>query len=213
MKHEDESSRNESPRIAVFVSGGGRSLENLANEIAAGRLRARIALVVSNTPKAFALERAARLGIPSVVLDPDRKLSPADFSRDAFAAVDAVGAELVVLAGFLRLLVIPDRWLGRVLNIHPSLLPAFGGKGFYGHKVHEAVLARGVQVTGCTVHYVTNEYDAGPILLQRAVDVKDDDTPDTLAARVFEAETQALPAGIAMHLARHPRSVHARSRD
>jgi phosphoribosylglycinamide formyltransferase-1 len=187
-------------KIAVFVSGGGRSLENLSARIAAGELEARIALIVSSTPKAFALERAARLGIPSVVIDPDRKLDPAAFSRDAFIAAESFGADLVVLAGFLRLLVIPHAWIGRVINIHPALLPAFGGKGMYGHRVHEAVIASGAQESGCTVHYVTNEYDAGPILLQRRVAVQPDDTADSLAARVFEEEKIALPEAIRRHL-------------
>lgn len=200
------------PKIAVFVSGGGRSLENVCAEIDAGRLAATVALVVSNTSKAFALERARQRSIPSAVIDAERKLSPAEFSRAAFAEVERSGAELVVLAGFLRLLAIPDTWLGRVINIHPSLLPAFGGKGYYGHKVHEAVIASGVRFTGCTVHYVTNEYDAGPILDQRALEVADSDTPDTLAERVFVEEKLALPRAIAMHFDEHPRSVRARQR-
>ena len=107
-----------------------------------------------------------------------------------------------MLAGFLRLLVVPERWLGRVLNIHPALLPAFGGKGFYGERVHRAVLEAGERVTGCTVHYVTNEYDAGPILLQREVPVLPGDTPESLAARVFEAEQRALPDAVRLHLER-----------
>jgi phosphoribosylglycinamide formyltransferase-1 len=192
-----------SPRsIAVFVSGGGRSLENLAETIARGELDARIGLVVSSTPKAFALERARRLGLTAIVLDPDRRLSPGELSADAFAAVEAYGCDTAVLAGFLRLLVVPERWIGRVLNIHPSLLPAFGGKGFYGLRVHEAVLARGCEFTGCTVHYVTNEYDAGPILHQRVVAVRPDDTPEALAARVFEEEKLALPEALRRHFQR-----------
>lgn len=199
-------------RIAVFVSGSGRGLENLALEIAAHRLAATIAVVVTNRPQCGALERARDHGIPSVVVDPERKLSPAEFSRDAFIAARSFDADLVVLAGFLRLLVIPGEWRGRVLNIHPSLLPAFGGKGFHGRHVHEAVIESGAWFTGCTVHYVTNEYDAGPILLQRAIEVRADDTPDTLAARVFEEEKRALPAAIALHLGDDPRSVRARTR-
>jgi formyltetrahydrofolate-dependent phosphoribosylglycinamide formyltransferase len=200
------------PRVAVFVSGGGRSLENLALEIQAGRLAAEIAVVVTNKAQCGALERAQRFSIPSVVVDPAKQLSPADFSRDAFLVAESFRAELVVLAGFLRLLVIPPHWLGRVLNIHPSLLPAFGGKGFHGHHVHEAVIASGAWFTGCTVHYVTNEYDAGPILLQRVIEVGLDDTPDSLAARVFEEEKRALPAAIALHLDEDPRSLRARGR-
>ena len=197
------------PRIAVFVSGGGRSLENLSEKIREGALECEIALVLSNSAQAFALERARKLGIPSVVVDPTKRLAPAEFSRDAFAAAESFGAELVVLAGFLRLLVIPDAWLGRVINIHPSLLPAFGGKGFYGHRVHEAALEKGVQFTGCTVHYVTNEYDAGPILLQLAIPVHDEDDADSLAARVFEEEKIALPEAIRMHFADEERARRA----
>jgi phosphoribosylglycinamide formyltransferase-1 len=199
-------------RIAVFVSGGGRSLENLVEAARRGDFDAEIALVVANKPGIGALERAERLALPSVVLDPERKLAAPEFSGDAFLAVESFRCDLAVLAGFLRLLVIPDAWLGRVLNIHPSLLPAFGGKGFYGHKVHEAVLAQGCTVAGCTVHYVTNEYDVGPILLQRACAVADDDTPDSLAARVFTEEALALPEAVRMHLAEHPRSLAARAK-
>jgi phosphoribosylglycinamide formyltransferase 1 len=200
------------PRIAVFVSGGGRSLENLAEKIRAGALECDLALVLSNSTQAFALERAKKLGIPSTVVDPEKKLGAPEFSREAFAAAASCGAELVVLAGFLRLLVIPDAWLGRVINIHPSLLPAFGGKGFYGHKVHAAVLEKGVQFTGCTVHYVTNEYDAGPILLQLAIPVHDEDDADSLAARVFEEEKIALPEAIRMHFAGDERARRASAR-
>jgi formyltetrahydrofolate-dependent phosphoribosylglycinamide formyltransferase len=193
------------PRIAVFVSGGGRSLENLADKIRARELEVELALVVSNAPQAFALERAKRLGIPSVVVDPERQLTPAEFSREAFAAADAARADLVVLAGFLRLLSIPETWLGRVLNIHPALLPAFGGKGFYGDKVHAAVLASGATESGCSVHYVTNEYDKGPIVLQRKVPVLPGDDVHSLATRVFEAEKLALPEAIRAHFARSRR--------
>jgi len=192
-------------RIAVLVSGGGRSLENLAGIAARGEIPGRIALVLSNTPKALALERAARLGIPSVVIDPEWRLSPEEFSRDAFAAIESFGCEVAVMAGFLRLLRIPERWIGRVLNIHPALLPAFGGKGYYGDRVHEAVLASGVRETGCTVHYVDNEYDHGPVLLQRRIEVREDDTVPSLAARVFEEEKLALPEALRLHLSRPAR--------
>lgn len=190
------------PGIAVLVSGGGRSLENLAGAIARGEVPGRLALVLSNTPKAFALERAKRLELPAVVIDPERKLSPDEFSRDAFAAIESFGCEVAVMAGFLRLLRIPERWLGRVLNIHPALLPAFGGKGFYGDRVHRAVLENGAKETGCTVHYVDNEYDHGPVLLQRRIEVREGDTVETLSARVFEEEKIALPEALRMHLSR-----------
>ena len=190
-----------SARLAVLVSGGGRSLENLAEVIARGELDAQLGLVVANTPGAHALERARRLGIEAVVVPHREHPEVEHFSAAVFAAVEAHRCDLVVLAGFLRLLRIPERWLGRVINIHPALLPAFGGKGYYGERVHRAVIERGVQFSGCTVHYVTNEYDAGPILLQRCVPVRPDDTPETLAARVFEQEKLALPEAIRLHLA------------
>lgn len=190
------------PRLAVLASGSGRSLENLCERIDAGTLSAEVVLVASNKAEAYALERARRRSIPTLVVDPARGLSPEDFSREVFAACEARDVELVVLAGFLRLLPIPAAWEGRVLNIHPSLLPAFGGKGCYGDRVHAAALARGVQFSGCTVHYVTNEYDAGPILLQKVVPVAPEDDVKSLAARVFEAEKDALPEAIAMHCAR-----------
>jgi len=188
-------------RIAVLVSGGGRSLENLSEEIARGEVPGELVLVLASNRKAFALERAKRLGIPSVVVDAEKKLSPAEFSREAFAAIERAGADVAVMAGFLRLLPLPESWIGRVLNIHPALLPAFGGKGYYGDRVHEAVLAAGVKETGCTVHYVDNEYDHGPVLLQRRVLVREDDTVETLGARVFEEEKIALPEALARHLA------------
>ena len=188
--------------IGVLVSGGGRSLENLCETIERGRLAARIALVVSNDPTAGALDRARRREIPTAVVDPDRALAPDAFARAIFAEVDAAGCDLVVMAGFLRLCPVPHAWRGRVLNIHPSLLPAFGGQGFYGNRVHAAVLERGVQFTGCTVHYVDDEYDHGPILLQRCIPVEPDDTVETLAARVFEEEKIALPEAIRRHAGR-----------
>jgi phosphoribosylglycinamide formyltransferase-1 len=196
------------PRIAVLVSGGGRSLENLAEVIARGELRAGIALVLSSTPRAVALERARRLGIASVVVDPERRLAPSEFSRDAFAAIESFGCDTAVMAGFLRKIEVPERWRGRVLNIHPALLPAFGGKGFYGDRVHAAVLASGAKETGCTVHYVDDEYDHGPILLQRRVAVLPGDTVESLAGRVFEEEKIALPEALRNHFAR---SAAARS--
>ena len=189
------------PGLAVLVSGGGRSLENLAEVIDAGELDAKLALVISNKRGIGALERCERLGIPARVIDAERALAPTDFAAAVFAAIEAAACDLVVLAGFLRFLPIPEAWIGRVLNIHPSLLPAFGGKGFYGDHVHRAVLARGVQFTGCTVHYVDNEYDSGPILLQRCIGVQPDETVDSLAARVFEEEKQALPEAIRRHFA------------
>jgi phosphoribosylglycinamide formyltransferase 1 len=194
-------SKSRAPKLAVLVSGSGRSLENLALRTGAGELDCSIGLVLSNTPGALALERAQRLGLESVVVDHREYADAGEFSRAVFRAIDARGCELVVLAGFLRLLAIPPAWIGKVLNIHPALLPAFGGKGYYGERVHQAVLDRGVQFTGCTVHYVTNEYDAGPVILQRCIPVLASDTAHSLAARVFEEEKVALPEAIRMQLA------------
>lgn len=188
-------------RIAVLASGGGRSLENLAERADAGEFPAQIALVLVNSPSAGALDRARRLGLEHVLVDHREFRSPADFSAALFREIEARAIDLVVLAGFLRLLIVPERWLGRVLNIHPALLPKFGGKGYFGERVHAAVLAAGESVSGCTVHYVTNEYDAGPPLLQRRVPVKPGDDAHTLAARVFEEEKIALPEAIRRHFA------------
>jgi phosphoribosylglycinamide formyltransferase-1 len=183
----------------VLASGGGRSLENLCERIGSGRLAAQIRVLVVNTPKAGAIERAQRLGLECVLIPHQDFATPEAFSAAIFAELGARQVELVVLAGFLRLLIVPEAWLGRVINIHPSLLPAFGGKGFYGERVHQAVLERGVQFTGCSVHYVTNEYDAGPILLQRCIEVRAGESAHELSARVFEEEKIALPEAIRLH--------------
>lgn len=189
------------PQLAVLVSGSGRSLENLCQRSQAGSLSAQVRLVISNRADAYALVRAQQHAIETLLIDPAKQLDAPAFSEQVFRACERAEIDLVVLAGFLRLLLIPERWLGRVINIHPSLLPAFGGKGFYGERVHAAVLARGCQFSGCTVHYVTNEYDAGPILLQRVVPVEAGDDSARLAARVFAAEQEALPAAIERHFA------------
>lgn len=190
-----------SARLGVLVSGGGRSLENLAEVIARGELAAELALVVSSSAEAFALERARRLGIPAVTLSPRDHPGAEAYGAAVFAELERARCDVAVLAGFLRLLLVPEHWLGRVLNIHPALLPEFGGKGFYGDRVHAAVLAAGRTESGCSVHYVTNEYDAGPVILQRRVPVEPGDDVPRLAARVFEAEREALPEALRMHLA------------
>lgn len=188
-------------RIAVLASGGGRSLENLAEKIASAELEAQLALVVVNSPSAGAIERAKRLGLECVLVDHRQFSSPQEFSAAIFREVEARDVALVVLAGFLRLLLVPERWESRVINIHPALLPKFGGKGYYGERVHAAVIAAGESVSGCTVHYVTNEYDSGPPLVQRRTQVKPGDDAHSLAARVFEEEKLALPEAIALHFA------------
>jgi formyltetrahydrofolate-dependent phosphoribosylglycinamide formyltransferase len=183
-------------RLAVLLSGSGTTLQNLLDRIADGRLRAEVVLVVSNRHDAYGLERARRAGVPTAVVERADCDSRDDFGRRIFDLCRQARADLVCLGGFLQLLPIADDFAGRVLNIHPALIPAFCGKGFYGHRVHEAALAMGVKVSGCTVHFADNAYDHGPIVLQRVVPVLDDDTPDTLAARVFAQECEAYPEAI-----------------
>jgi formyltetrahydrofolate-dependent phosphoribosylglycinamide formyltransferase len=188
-------------RVAALLSGGGTTLQNLLDQSAAGRLPARVVLAVANNAAAFGLERARRNGVPTAVVDRKEAGSRAEFSRRIFDHCRSAAADLVCLAGFLQLIEVPDDYLGRVMNIHPSLIPAFSGKGYYGHHVHEAVLEYGAKVSGCTVHFADNEYDRGPIILQRAVPVHEDDTADTLAARVFAAECEAYPEAIRLFAA------------
>jgi len=182
-------------RLAVLLSGSGRTLDNLLEQIAAGRLAARVVIVVASKGDVRGVRIAERAGIPVTVL-PQGSRSVADWSDAIFGACRGAGVDLVVMAGFLHLVAIPADFADRVINIHPSLLPAFGGRGFHGMHVHRAVLARGCTVSGCTVHLVDDEYDHGRILLQRTVPVLADDSPESLAARVFAAECEALPDAI-----------------
>lgn len=183
-------------RLAVLLSGSGRTLDNLLERIASGRLAATIERVVSTREDVRGVRIAAHAGVPMSVVSP-RGVAVADFSQAIFDACESCRPDLVVMAGFLHLVRIPAHFAGRVINIHPSLLPAFGGKGFHGMHVHRAVIERGCTISGCTVHLVDDEYDHGRILLQRSVPVLPDDTPDSLAARVFAAECEALPEAIA----------------
>ncbi|MDX2036933.1 MAG: phosphoribosylglycinamide formyltransferase [Isosphaeraceae bacterium] len=182
-------------RLAVLVSGGGTTLQNLIDRSRAGRMAAEVALVVASRAGLVAEERARRAGIPVLVLD-WKSHGRAEFAKHAFDAIRATGVDLVVLGGFLHLLDIPPDFECRVINVHPSLIPAFCGKGFHGAAVHRAALDFGVKLSGCTVHFADATYDTGPIIHQRAVPVLDDDTPESLAARVFEAECKALPEAI-----------------
>jgi formyltetrahydrofolate-dependent phosphoribosylglycinamide formyltransferase len=183
-------------RLAVLLSGGGTTLQNLLDRIADGGLRAEVALVVASTADAFGLQRARRAGIAAITVGRKEAGSLEAFSERIFTACSDARVDLVCLGGFLHLIHVPDDFVGRVMNIHPALIPAFCGKGYYGHRVHEAVLAHGAKLSGCTVHFADNEYDHGPIILQRAVAVQDDDTPETLAARVFQEECEAYPEAI-----------------
>jgi phosphoribosylglycinamide formyltransferase-1 len=189
-------------RCAVLLSGGGTTLQNLLDRIADGRLVAQIVLVVSSRVDAVGLERARRAGIATLVVNRKEAGSLEAFSQRTFAACREAAVDLVCLGGFLQLLQVPDDFAGRVMNIHPALIPAFSGKGYYGHFVHEAVLASGCKISGCTVHFVDNQYDHGPIILQRAVPVLDDDTPERLAVRVFAEECEAYPEAIGLYGAR-----------
>src|SRR5512132_1538407 len=182
--------------LAVLVSGSGTTLQNLIDEIAAGRLNASIDLVIGSRPGLKGIERAAASNLPHVVVDRREFADTPAFSKRIFSLCDGVRADLVCLAGWLCLLDVPERYLGRAMNIHPALLPSFGGKGMYGAKVHRAVLEHGCKVSGCTVHFVDNAYDTGPIILQRTCVVEDEDTPESLARRVFEEEKVAYPQAI-----------------
>jgi phosphoribosylglycinamide formyltransferase-1 len=181
------------PRLAVLISAGGTTLQNLIDRIADGRLDAEIVAVISSRADVFGVERARRAGHPVTVVE---RKPAADFSARVFDAVRAANPDLVILAGWLHLLDLPDDFRLRVLNIHPSLLPAFGGKGMYGQRVHQAVLDSGTKVTGCTVHFADATYDTGPIVLQKQVPVREDDTAESLAARVYAAECEAYPEAI-----------------
>jgi len=180
-------------RLVVLISGSGTTLRNLIDKIAAGELRAEIAAVISSSALAKGLHYAAAVNIPAKTTDPQSFSSSADFSHAVFDDCRAAKADLVVMGGWLKLLTIPDDFTHRVINIHPALIPSFCGKGMYGPRVHESVLASGAKVSGCTVHFVDNEYDHGPIIAQRAVPVLNGDTPVSLAARVFAAECQVYP--------------------
>ncbi|MFO0798857.1 MAG: phosphoribosylglycinamide formyltransferase [Gemmataceae bacterium] len=180
-------------RLVCLVSGGGTTLQNLLDRCADGSLPARVVGVVSSRSDAFGVERAKRAGVPATVA-----ARGPGFAERVWDAVRSFAPGLVCFAGWLHLLPIPPDYRGRVLNIHPSLLPAFGGHGMYGRHVHEAVLAYGAKVSGCTVHFADDTYDTGPVLVQKCVPVLVDDTPDSLAARVSAAEREAYPEAVGL---------------
>jgi phosphoribosylglycinamide formyltransferase 1 len=187
-------------RLAVCVSGGGTTLQNLIDRVADGRLVGSVVQVVASKPGIGAIARAEEAGIP-VAVEVRGKRPLSDFSAGVFGPIRRREADLVVLGGFLSLLEIPPDYHGRVINVHPSLIPAFAGKGFHGPVVHQAAIGAGVKVSGCTVHFADATFDTGPIILQKPVPVLDDDTAETLAARIFEAECEALPEAIALYAA------------
>jgi len=187
---------NRPVRLAVLISGGGTTLQNFLDRIAAGELRAAIAVVIASRADAGGLQRAHAAGVPAVAI-PRKQYADVDGFNDAMhAELDRYDVDLVVLGGFLSPFQLRGKYAGRVLNIHPALVPAFSGSGFYGERVHRAVIESGVKVSGCTVHFADDEYDHGPIVLQGAVPVLDDDTPETLAARVHAAENELYPEAV-----------------
>jgi phosphoribosylglycinamide formyltransferase-1 len=183
-------------RLAVLLSAGGSTLQNLLDRSRDGRLRARVVQVISSNADAFGLVRAERAGLPTAVIERRECASRDEFGRRIFELCREAQAQLICLAGFLQLLPMEEDFRNRVMNIHPALIPAFCGKGYYGHHVHQAVLDYGAKVSGCTVHFADNQYDHGPIILQRVVPVLDDDDPERLAQRVCGAECEAYPEAI-----------------
>lgn len=183
-------------RLGVLISGGGTTLINIQEYIERGELNARVAVVISSRSTVAGVERSKKAGLNVEIV---RKKDYADideFSKRIEEVLVGANVDLVVQGGWLCLWKIPRRYENRVMNIHPALLPSFGGRGMWGHHVHEAVLEAGCKISGCTVHFCTNEYDKGPIIVQRACEAKDSDTPETLAARVFEQECIAYPEAI-----------------
>lgn len=182
--------------IAVLISGNGKTLQNFIDCIKSGSLPAKIQIVISSNPYAKGLERAKINAIPTAVVSRSSYKDVNSFSEAITKKLEEYPVELITLAGFMHLYKIPDTYSGRVMNVHPGLIPAFCGHGYYGHKVHEAVIRYGAKVSGCTVHFADNVYDNGPIIIQRTTPVFDDDTPDTLAERVFKEECTAYPEAI-----------------
>ena len=186
--------------LALFLSGGGGNAANLLRACREGRVPARPVIAISSSSKAAGVDRLAAEGLPVEVLLRSGFADDAAFSEACLARAEQAGAELVCLCGWLKKLVLPPRWQGRILNIHPALLPAFGGAGMYGMHVHRAVLEAGAKVSGPTVHLVDDEYDHGRILAQRPVAVLPGDAPEDLQARVYAAEMELYPEALARFL-------------
>lgn len=180
-------------RIIVLISGGGTTLANLIQVRQSGNLQADIVHVISSNPKAGGLKFAQQEGIPGTIIQRKSYSDDIQFSQAIFDLCRREKVEWIVLGGFLKKLVIPDDYVNRVINIHPSLIPAFCGQGMFGMNVHRAVVEYGCKLSGCTVHFVDNEYDHGPIIAQIPVDVHLDDTAEQLAARIFLAECRVYP--------------------
>jgi phosphoribosylglycinamide formyltransferase 1 len=184
-------------QLAVLISGGGTTLQNLIDRIDASELpEARIGPVIASRSGIAGIDRARNAGLKVHLVDRTQFNNSRDFSQAIFDICDQARVDLVCLAGWLSMLEIPRSYPGKIINIHPALLPSFGGRGMYGTRVHQAVLEHGCKVSGCTVHFVDEQYDNGPIILQRCCPVLDDDTPQTLAHRVFKEEKVAYPQAI-----------------
>jgi phosphoribosylglycinamide formyltransferase-1 len=183
-------------RLGVLISGGGTTLMNILEYINKGRLNAEVAVVISSLSTVAGVERAKAAGLNVKIIRKKDHPDIKEFSNRIEEELTAANVDLVIQGGWLCLWKIPPRYENRVMNIHPALLPSFGGKGMWGHHVHKAVIAAGCKISGCTVHFCTNEYDKGPIIVQRCCPVKDDDSPETLADRVFEQECIAYPQAI-----------------
>ncbi len=182
--------------LAILISGSGTTLQNLIDKINDKTLNANIQIVISSAPDTYGIKRAEQNNIPVAIVQRKDYNNSEIFSNTIINEIEKYSVDLIILAGFLHLFKIPDKYTGKVMNIHPGLIPSFCGKGYYGHHVHEAVIESGVKVSGCTVHFVDNEYDCGPIIIQRVVQVHEDDSPETLAQRVFKEECIAYPEAI-----------------
>jgi phosphoribosylglycinamide formyltransferase 1 len=185
--------------LAILISGSGTTMQNLIDRIAALTLNARITTVIASRPGIQAIARAQAAKLPVHIVDKKQFATTMAFSQKIFDLIRESKADLICLAGWLCLLEIPPDFEGKIMNIHPALLPSFGGKGMYGHRVHQAVLDHGCKVSGCTVHFVDPTYDTGPIILQRTCPVEDTDTAETLAQRVFEEEKFAYQQAIELY--------------
>ena len=185
--------------IAVLLSGRGTTFHNLIKKRDAGELDVDFRVVISSNHHVVGLEVAAAASIPTEVTERTDFASSKDFSDRIFSCCRKADVDLVVMGGFLQRIDIPTDFINRVMNIHPALIPSFCGQGMYGQRVHQAVLEYGAKVSGCTVHFVDNEYDHGPIIIQRVVPIADDDTPEILASRVFREECLAYPEALRLY--------------
>ena len=186
-------------KMAVMLSGSGRTLQNFIELSSTGKLKAKPIGVLSSRPGTLGLKRAESAGIPIKTVNRKEYENADDFSTAVTSSLRQWKPDLVTMAGFLSFYKIPEEFENKIMNIHPALLPAFGGKGFYGDKVHEAVLNYGCKITGCTVHFANNKYDHGPIILQEAVPIQETDDADSLAGRVFAAEKRLYPRAVNLY--------------